>query len=87
MIPAIVYVLCGLTSLSCAWLLLRGWRRTGARLLFWSGLCFAGFTANNVMLFIDLVLLPMSVDLGIFRNGLNLISGAALLFGLIWEVE
>ena len=38
-----VYVLCLLTSLACAVLLLRSYRQTRIRLLLWSGLCFALF--------------------------------------------
>ena len=46
----IIYVLCALTSLACAWLLLHSYRRSGYRLLFWSGLCFAAMTVNNLVL-------------------------------------
>ena len=49
----IVYVLCALTSLACATLLARAWRRTRSRLLMWSALCFLCFTANNVLLYAD----------------------------------
>ena len=38
--PALVYTLCFLTSSACALLLARNYRRTGARLLLWSALCF-----------------------------------------------
>lgn len=39
---SIVYILCAITSLACAVLLLRSFRRTRARLLLWSGISFAG---------------------------------------------
>jgi uncharacterized protein DUF5985 len=82
--PEIVYVLCALTSLGCAWLLLRSYRRTRTRLLLWAGLCFAGLTVNNVLLFVDLVVVP-TVDLSLLRNGTALASLAVLVFGLSWE--
>ena len=39
---AAVYVLCALTSLACAVLLLRAYLRRKVRLLLWSGLGFVG---------------------------------------------
>ena len=83
---AVVYVLCFLTSLICAILLLRGYRNSGARLLLWSGLCFAGFAANNALLFTDRVLVP-NTDLAVVRALPTLIGLLLLLYGLIWEAE
>ncbi len=54
-------------SLFCAILLGRSYRRTHTRLLMWSTLCFVGLTINNVLLFVDLVLIP-GVDLAIVRS-------------------
>ncbi len=82
----IIYSLCMLTALTCAGLLLRAWRRSGYRLLFWSGLCFAGLTVNNLLLVIDKVVLP-SFDLSIWRTSTALLAMAVLLYGLIWESE
>lgn len=82
----IVYVLCALTSLGCAVLLARGYRRSRARLLLWSALCFFGITLQNVFLFVDLVLVPQ-LDLSIVRNAIAFVSVAMLVFGLIWEGE
>ncbi len=83
---ALVYSLCTLTALVCACLLLRAWRRSGYRLLFWSGLCFAGLTLNNLFLVVDKVMLP-SVDLSIWRTSVALLAMAVLLYGLIWDSE
>ena len=80
----LVYVLCAATSIACAVLLLRGYARSRTRLLFWSGLCFAGLALNNVVLFIDLVIIP-SADLSLVRSGTALIAMLVLLFGLVWE--
>lgn len=83
---SLIYSLCTLTALICTWLLLRAWRRSGYRLLFWSSLCFAGLTLNNLALVIDKVVLP-SVDLSVWRTSLALLAMAVLLYGLIWESE
>ena len=82
----LVYVLCAATSIACAVLLLRGYARSRTRLLFWSGLCFAGLALNNVALFIDLVVIP-SADLSLVRSGTALIAMLVLLFGLVWETR
>jgi hypothetical protein len=79
-----VYVLCALTSAACAVLLWRGYLRSYTNLLFWSSLCFLGLAANNVLLFIDLVVVP-SIDLSLWRNGLSVAAMIVLLFGLVWE--
>jgi hypothetical protein len=82
----LIYLLCALTSLACAVLLLRGYRRARQRLLLWSGLCFACFFLNNVLLIIDVKVLP-DVDLALARS-LPLLAGMSmLLYGLIWETE
>lgn len=84
--PAIVYVLCFLTSSACALLLGRSYRRTGARLLLWSALCFLFLAANNLALVVDLLLVP-AVDLRIARLLLALAAVSTLLFGFIWDLE
>lgn len=80
-----VYVLCALTSVACAVLLLRAWSRSRMRLLLWSALCFVGFAVNNILLFVDLVVLPTSVDLSVWRGATLATSVTVLLFGLIWD--
>ncbi len=85
-VGSIVYALCALTSIACAVLLLRGYRRSGVRLLLWSGLCFAGLALNNVLLFIDVRIVP-DVDLSLWRTIPAVIGIAILLFGLIWETS
>lgn len=78
------YVLCAATALACTLLLLRGYRRRRSPLLLWASLCFAGLTANNVLVYVDLVVVP-SVDLAIWRHLIALVSLSLLVFGLIWE--
>lgn len=81
-----IYSLCALTSLACAWLLLSSYRRTGYRLLFWSGLCFCAMTANNMVLLLDKTVLP-EIDLLPLRLVSALAAVALLLYGLIYEKE
>jgi Family of unknown function (DUF5985) len=82
----LIYSLCAVTALVTASLLLRAYARTRLRLLFWSGLCFVGLTANNVLLVADKVLFP-SVDLSLPRVMTSLVSMVVLLWGLILEEE
>ncbi len=79
-----VYLLCALTSILCAVLLFRGHRSNRTRLLFWSSLCFAGLALNNILLFVDLVLVP-SIDLTLVRGGVALLALVVLIYGLVWE--
>ena len=83
---AVVYVLCLVTSLLCAILLLRAYRDSGVRLLLWSSLCFIGLALNSALLFADRVLFP-DVDLLVPRSLPVLIGLILLLYGLIWEAE
>ena len=80
------YILCTVVSLLCAVLLLRGYVRGRHRLLLWSGLCFSGLTLANLIMFIDLVLLP-TVNLYLVRETTTALSMLILLFGMIWEGE
>ncbi|HEX8432839.1 MAG TPA: DUF5985 family protein [Longimicrobium sp.] len=80
----LVYVLCALTSMACAALLLRGYFSTRARLLLWSGLCFAGLALNNILLVIDLRVVP-TMDLSVWRSVPAVIGVALLMYGLVWE--
>ncbi|HLL30604.1 MAG TPA: DUF5985 family protein [Allosphingosinicella sp.] len=84
--PAAVYLLCFLTSAACAFLLARSYRRAGARLLFWSALCFLFLAVNNLVVIIDLLLLP-DTDFRAVRHGLALAALGVLLFGFIWDLE
>jgi hypothetical protein len=81
----VVYGLCTLTSLVCAWLLFRGYRRTRTRLLMWSGLCFFGLFLNNAVLFLDNIILPTQVNLSIWRLLPAIVGIALLCYGLVEE--
>jgi len=84
--PAAVYTLCFLTSSACALLLARNYRRTGARLLLWSALCFLLLAGNNLVVILDLLVLP-NMDFRLVRHLLSLAAPAVLLFGFIWDLE
>jgi len=79
-----IYVLCALTSIACAFLLLRGYSQSRVRLLLWSGLCFAGLALNNILLILDLSVLP-DVDLEMWRTLPALAGVSLLIYGLVWE--
>ena len=82
----LVYLLCALTSGFCAVLLGRGYRSSGARLLFWSALCFVGFALNNILLIVDERVVP-HIDLTTWRLVPALAGVLLLLYGLIWETR
>lgn len=82
----VVYVLCAATSLLCAALLLRAYVAGRMRLLLWSGVCFVLLAANNVLLFLDKVVVT-GTDLALARSLTALAGIAALLYGLIWEAR
>jgi len=81
-----VYILCTLASLACAVLLWRGYRQTRVRFLLWGSLCFFGFMLNNLLLFVDVVVMPHT-DLTLLRNLAALVGLLLLVFGLVWDAE
>jgi hypothetical protein len=83
---AVIYLLCVATSLLCAYLLARAYRRGRTKLLIWSAACFALLALNNLVLAVDVLLLP-TVDLTFLRLLTSLAGVMVLLFGFIWEVE
>lgn len=89
---AAVYILCALTSLACAVMLWRGFTQSRARFLMWSSLCFVGLAVNNVLLFIDRIVLPdmegvWGTSFQNWRSLAALVSIALLIYGLISDAE
>jgi Family of unknown function (DUF5985) len=82
----VLTLLAALTSLACTVLLFRAYAANGVRLLLWSALCFVCLTANNVLLFFDLIVLP-HIDLRAWRLGTSLAGILFLLYAFIWEAE
>lgn len=82
-----VYLLCLATSIACALLLARSYVRTRARLLLWSSLCFGFLALNNLIVVVDLLILPTTIDLSLLRLVASVIAVSVLLYGFIWESE
>ena len=79
-----IYVLCALTSILCTVLLVRGYRQSRVRLLFWSAWCFAFLALNNLVLIVDVRVLT-EVDLYFWRAVPAVVGVALLVYGLVWE--
>ena len=80
----VVYILCGLTSVTCALLLYRQYRARRSGLLFWATFCFICLVATNILLYVDLVILP-ALDLSVVRSSVTLAGFMMLLYGMIKE--
>ncbi len=76
-----IYLLCALTSLGAASLLLRYFRRRRTRLLLWSAVAFAGLALNNVLVYLDLAVFP-DIDLSVPRS----LAGAAAMLVLSYAL-
>jgi hypothetical protein len=87
MLQLAVNILGTLTVGLCAILLLRGYARARKRLLLWCGLCFAGLTASNGLLIVDLYLIGDDVSLYPQRLTVAAASMLLMLYGLIFESE
>jgi hypothetical protein len=84
--PKLVYLLCLATSLACAGLLARAYRRSRGRLLLWCAISFSLFAVNNLLLVADLVVFPTH-DLWAWRQFSAAAAIGVLLYGFIWERE
>jgi hypothetical protein len=74
MVPALIYSLCAVTSLFCAWLLFR------------CGLFFVFQACNDVFLVVDKLVVP-DIDLSVYRYVVALMTVGVLLYGLIMRTE
>ena len=81
-----VYLLCFVTSLTAMLLLVRSYAQRRTRLLLWSALAFVALAVNNLLLFLDVVILP-DVDLRALRDVSALAAVALLLYGFTWEAD
>jgi hypothetical protein len=84
--PGAVYGLCLLTSALCATLLIRSYIRSRQPLLAWSAACFTLLAINNLLVVLDMVVLP-AVDLSTGRQVTALAAVGVLIYGFIWEVD
>ena len=85
-LPAAVYLLCFVTSVACLILLVRGYRRSGTRLLLWTAVCFVFLAINSGLVFLDIVVFP-EIDLRLARDLSSLTAVSTLLFGFIWDTD
>lgn len=81
---AVVYVLCLLTAIGCAAVLLNAYRRTRSTLLFWSGMCFALLAVNDLFVLLDIYVIHW-LDLWGVRRTLGLAAVVVMLVGLIFH--
>jgi hypothetical protein len=80
----VVYILCALTSIICAILLLRAYRLTRNRLTFWSAICFGCLAVNNIFLILDMVVVE-NQDLSVFRTIPLLFGAIVMVYGTVLE--
>jgi hypothetical protein len=80
-----IYILCLIACMGCALLLLRGFGRTGTRLLLWTGACFCLLSLNNLAVLLDLLVFEQ--DLQGWRHAASLAAVTTLIVGLVWESE
>jgi len=83
-VDAVIYLACVATSVLCAYLLARAYRRGRTTLLIWSAMCFALLAVNNLVVAADILLLP-NIDLTLVRLLTSLAAVSVLLFGFIWN--
>lgn len=86
MVSGIIYSMCGVTSLFCAWLLIRAYREKHIGLLLWVGLFFVIQACANVILVIDKLVIP-TIDFSLVRTIIMLVGVGVLLYGLIMRTE
>jgi hypothetical protein len=87
-----VYILCAVTSLLCAGMLIRGYRRSRTRFLLWSSLCFIALAINNLLLLLDKVILPaetafLGIEYPLLRALVAAVGLALLMYGLVLDAE
>lgn len=83
----LVYLLCLLTSATCAGLLSRSYIRNKTKFLLWSAACFVLLALNNLLAVVDLLILPAEINLQILRVLTSLAAVLVLLYGFIWEMD
>ena len=79
-----IYLLCAVTSLVAAVLLLRQYQARRTPLLLWSCIGFFGLALNNMLVFVDFALMT-GTDLSLSRTLAGMSASVILLCGLIWE--
>ena len=78
----IVYILCAITSVLCAFLLLKANRQARSGLLFWSGLFFSLLGISNILLYVDLIVIDY-FDFAPVRTSITAIAHFLLVIGIL----
>lgn len=78
----VVFVFCTVVSAACAALLIRGWRRSRARFVFWCAVAFSFIAVANAILIADLF---SAVNLVLLRSSVIAVGCALLIYGLTVE--
>lgn len=84
MMGSVAYALCAITSGVCFALLLRAYLKNRTRLLLWCSIGFFLFALQNIVLFLDLVIIQQ-ISLAIWRTSIGFLAAAVMSLGLIWE--
>lgn len=82
-----IYCFCALTALICTVMMVRGYRLSGNKLLYWGGWTFAGLTLSNIILIFDKIIFPEAFDLLTFRLVMSALSLLPLIYGLIFDYD
>jgi uncharacterized membrane protein len=86
LLQSAVYLLCFLTSFAAMVLVYRSYLQNRTGLLLWSALAFVALAVNNLLLFVDVVVLP-EISLLPLRHLSALTADGLLLYGFVWELE
>ena len=86
LVQSAVYLLCSLTSFIAMLLVYRSYLQNRTRLLLWTALAFVALAANNLVLFVDIVMLP-GISLLLLRHLVSLLAVGLLLYGFVWELD
>jgi Family of unknown function (DUF5985) len=78
-----IYLLCAVTSVVAALLLLRQYQARRTPLLLWSCIGFFGLALNNLLVFVDVTVMT-GTDLSLLRAVAGVGAMLVLLHGLIW---
>jgi hypothetical protein len=90
-LEGLINLLGAATAAVCTVLLYRGYWRTGARLLWWSAVCFLALATENAILFFDknpnFVVPATPETLVLVRQAIATFGIVCLIYSLVWETE
>jgi hypothetical protein len=84
--PGVVYLLCLVTSVICAGLLIRAWRRSRTPFLMWCAVAFSLLALNNLFVVADMILFPDIPFWGL-RQAAAFSAVAVLIYAFVWEID